>query len=87
MHTKFVYLIQQGGDWDGSSPKSLASQCINCGKCVKKCTQHIDIPAQLKEASKELESPGMRAMIIIARPILGIYMGHERRKAMKKSRV
>jgi len=85
--TKFVYLIQQGGHWDGSSPRSLASQCKNCGKCVKKCTQHIDIPAQLKGASKELESPGVRAMILIARPILGVYMGHNRRKAMKKSRV
>lgn len=87
MQAKVMYMVQQGGGIDGSSPKSFASQCKNCGKCVKVCTQHIDIPAQLKEASKELESPGMKAMFIIARPIIGIYMGHQRRKAMKQARV
>ena len=87
MQAKVMYMVQQGGGIDGSSPKSFASQCKNCGKCVKVCTQHIDIPAQLKEASKELESPGMKAMFVIARPIMGVYMGHQRRKAMKQSRV
>lgn len=35
---------------------SGASQCIACGKCAAHCPQHIDIPGQLKAASRELET-------------------------------
>lgn len=31
-----------------------ANQCVNCGLCVKKCPQHIDIPAKIQEAHKSL---------------------------------
>ena len=26
----------------------IASDCIECGACVAKCPQHIDVPAQMK---------------------------------------
>lgn len=31
-----------------------ANQCINCGACVKKCPQHIDIPTILSDVHKSL---------------------------------
>lgn len=40
-----------------------ASNCIGCEKCVKHCPQSIDIPAQLKNASAELEIPIYRLVL------------------------
>ena len=36
-------------------PESMASACVNCGSCVKKCPQHIDIPVELKKIHAEYE--------------------------------
>ena len=48
---------------------SGAFQCTGCGKCTRHCPQHIDIPAQLTEARKVLETPIYR----IARRALQIF--------------
>ena len=40
---------------------SSASQCVACGKCAAHCPQNIDIPEQLKIASRELETMYYRA--------------------------
>lgn len=29
-----------------------ASSCVNCGACLRKCPQKIDIPARLAELAK-----------------------------------
>jgi len=34
-----------------------ASNCVGCGLCEKHCPQHINIREELKNASKELETP------------------------------
>jgi len=34
--------------------ESRASECVNCGKCVKHCPQHIDIPRQLRKVALEV---------------------------------
>ncbi len=34
-----------------------ASNCINCGKCVKHCPQAIDIPKELENVKREMEIP------------------------------
>ena len=39
----------------------LASDCVKCGECAKKCPQHIDIPAELENVRKRLQPPGLRA--------------------------
>ena len=48
---------------------SGAFQCTGCGKCTRHCPQHIDIPVQLTEARKVLETPIYR----IARRALQIF--------------
>ncbi len=37
-------------------PDTMASACVECGACLKKCPQHIDIPSQLKKIHAEYES-------------------------------
>ena len=34
-----------------------ADQCVECGECLEKCPQNIEIPDQLKEAKATLASP------------------------------
>lgn len=51
--SRSLYLIQTGG-FQEKAP-ALASQCIQCGKCVKECPQNIDIPAELNKVEKEFE--------------------------------
>jgi predicted aldo/keto reductase-like oxidoreductase len=86
MMAKVNYMLAVGGGLSGDSPKGFASQCKSCGNCVKVCTQHIDVPARLKEVSKEMESPAMKALFLIFRPVMGVYTGRMRRKAMKQAR-
>ncbi|MCD6518976.1 MAG: aldo/keto reductase [Anaerolineae bacterium] len=40
--TQYKELIKRGND---------ASQCVECGVCLERCPQHIDIPRQLKEVA------------------------------------
>ncbi|CAJ37296.1 aldo/keto reductase [Methanocella arvoryzae] len=86
LQTKIMYMNHAGGGMDGTSPKALASQCIGCGKCVKKCTQHIDIPAELKQAAKELEGLDVKLMALFIRPLLGAFMRFSRWSNVRKAR-
>ena len=40
-----------------SGRPSGAGRCINCKKCIAHCPQHIDIPSQLSDCAKKLETP------------------------------
>ncbi|MBR3214376.1 MAG: aldo/keto reductase [Methanosphaera sp.] len=35
----------------------IASECIQCGKCVKECPQHINIPEVMEDVKKTFEIP------------------------------
>jgi hypothetical protein len=45
----------------------LASQCTKCGACVKKCPQHIDIPAEMTKVESEFEGFFSRIILKLIR--------------------
>lgn len=40
---------------------AAASNCVGCGRCERRCPQHISIRQELKSAAKELEGPAYKA--------------------------
>jgi predicted aldo/keto reductase-like oxidoreductase len=87
MMAKIMYMTTVGGGLDGSGKKGYASQCKNCKKCVKACTQHIDIPLQLKDAANAMEGPDMKVMGFVFRPVFRTFMSYNRWKNRRKARV
>jgi len=47
----------------------LASQCVQCGECMEKCPQHLEIPDLLKAVVEEFEGPGFEQRIVKAKQI------------------
>ncbi|OPY28705.1 MAG: putative oxidoreductase [Methanocella sp. PtaU1.Bin125] len=84
---KIKYLNAVGGGLDGNGRMGKASQCRNCNKCVKVCTQHIDIPGQLKEVARAMEGPEMKALGFVLQPMFGAFMKISRWRNMRKARV
>lgn len=74
LSTHIMYLLQ-GLKSDGHS--ALAGECVNCGKCVKLCPQHINIPEELKNVKKEFEG----LSCILLKPLLKFAMTKGRRKS------
>jgi predicted aldo/keto reductase-like oxidoreductase len=54
---KFMYVMRMGGVITNTEPGGLASQCIECGQCMEKCPQNLEIPNLLKAVAEELEGP------------------------------
>ena len=86
MIAKMMYMMYVGGGIDGSGGKGYASRCKSCNKCVKVCTQHIDIPAELKNAAKALESTDMKLVGFVFRPVFNSYMRLDRWRNRRKAR-
>lgn len=55
---KLMYAAKPGGIIRGGI-LGYASQCIQCGQCVEKCPQHLDIPALLKIIKEKFEGPNL----------------------------
>jgi predicted aldo/keto reductase-like oxidoreductase len=53
LYSRIFYLMLHG-EVQGREP-TLASQCVECGKCLEHCPQNIDIPTELKNIEKEFE--------------------------------
>jgi hypothetical protein len=62
---QFFYLARMGGAMSGSVSK--ASLCIECGKCLEKCPQHLDIPTLLKDVAGEFEGFWFRPSVWLLR--------------------
>ena len=77
---KIAYQLVVGGKMDGIKP-SYASFCKNCGKCVKICPQHIDIPQNLKTIVGQYETVDAR----ILGTIVGYFMRFDRWRMMRKA--
>jgi len=69
--TGFLYLARLGGVI--TNKETHAGLCTNCGKCAKKCPQHLDIPVLLGEVSKELGGSGFNLKLKLAKAVMSIY--------------
>ena len=49
---------------------AFATQCVECGKCMQHCPQHIEIPKRLKEADKALRPLPYKVGISAARKFM-----------------
>ena len=68
MEAKIMYLVQGAGVMGDKS--TMASQCVNCGKCETHCPQHIEIRKELKNVSKSLEGAFDKPIIWVAKRVM-----------------
>lgn len=54
--------------YDKMTKDEKATACVNCGACLKKCPQKINIPEQLKRIAAELESKNRRQAAVFWTP-------------------
>ena len=70
---QLMYLFQNGGVVTDNP--SLASKCVQCGKCLEKCPQHLPIPDRLDEVQQDMEG-------FLTKPL--IWLGKRLMKVRKK---
>ncbi len=68
--TKYVYALRLSGMISGQP--GFASQCIQCGECLDKCPQELQIPELLENVSYELEDSGLEERIAWGRKYLNL---------------
>ena len=67
---KLMYASKPGGIIRGDVP-GYASQCVQCGKCVEKCPQHLDIPTLLEAVKEEFEGRDLKIWKVMAKKTFG----------------
>ncbi len=68
---KFMYALRLSGELGDGKP-GFASQCVECGACLKKCPQQIPIPEVLAKIAEELEGPDLAERIAVAKRMFKI---------------
>ena len=63
----FHYMMSVGVT---SGKPRLATSCIGCDACVKKCPQHINVPERMNDVAHRLQPPGVDLALKLANPIL-----------------
>lgn len=69
---KFMYAVRCSGIISGGPESGFASNCVQCGECLEKCPQGIDIPDVLVDAVKDLEDDQVDERIATAKKMLNI---------------
>ena len=67
---QYRYLIHQMGIL---GKESSASLCVNCGKCVEKCPQNINVPERMKDVESQFERPVTKVKAKAMRLVLPIF--------------
>ena len=67
---KLMYAAKPGGIIRGNVP-GYASQCVECGHCIEKCPQHLDIPGVLKEVAEKFEGRDLNGWKLVAKKAFG----------------
>ncbi|WP_136805703.1 aldo/keto reductase [Desulfosediminicola flagellatus] len=68
---KFMYAIRCSGILSGDE-EGYASRCIQCGECLEKCPQQIDIPSVLEEVVTDLEDEKLYERVDKGRKMLNM---------------
>ena len=66
---RFMYVTRMCGLISGGDP-GYASKCVECGECLEKCPQSIEIPGLLADAAEELEDEGMEDRLVFVKKML-----------------
>lgn len=66
---KFMYAIWMSGSLSNEEP-GYASKCIECGECLEKCPQELDIPNFLSDVVAEMEDDQLESRLATARKML-----------------
>lgn len=67
---KLMYAAKPGGIIRGDIP-GYASQCVQCGQCLEKCPQHLNIPVLLEAITKEFEGKDFKGWRLMAKKAFG----------------
>ena len=69
--SKFLYAVRCGGIFTASDP-GFASRCVQCGQCLEKCPQGIDIPEALEWVVADLEDAQTLVRLAQAKKMLNM---------------
>jgi predicted aldo/keto reductase-like oxidoreductase len=67
---KFMYAIRMSGILSGTP--GYASQCVQCGECLEKCPQLIEITDVLEKVAEELEDADLEKRVAMGKKMLNI---------------
>lgn len=67
---KLMYAAKPGGIIRGDF-QGYASQCVQCGQCIEKCPQHLDIPSFLEAIAEEFEGKDFKGWKVVAKKHFG----------------
>jgi len=67
---KFMYAIRMSGMISGTP--GYASQCVQCGECLEKCPQEIEIPDFLENVAEEMEDANLEKRVAMGKKMLNM---------------
>lgn len=65
---RFHYAVKLSGILSVGEPE-FASRCVQCGECLEKCPQHIEIPTILEVVVEEMEGPDLGQRVAMAKQV------------------